>query len=172
MLWSSVRFRISCGKASSIRRLPVFGLMASHMAEGRAWPVFFYGQAYMGSLEPMLGALFCLLFGTSAFAVALGTGLSAFLLTLVAWRMARALAGPWAALYAAALFATVSPAFAAYMADPRGGYAMALLQQPYRHISKRTMPAEWHDPLPHTHVALDDAKAQGALLCNLLQVRR
>ncbi len=43
-------------------------------------------------------------------------------------------------------------------------YAMALLQQPYRHISKRTMPPEWHDPLPHTHVALDDAKAQGTFL--------
>lgn len=51
-------------------------------------------------------------------------------------------------------------------------YAMALLQQPYRHISKRSMPPEWFDPLPHTHVALDDAKAQGTLLCNLLKLRR
>lgn len=48
-------------------------------------------------------------------------------------------------------------------------YAMALLKQPYRQISKRTMPSEWFDPLPHTHVALDDAIAQGALFCNLLK---
>lgn len=48
-------------------------------------------------------------------------------------------------------------------------YAMALLKQPYRRISKRTMPTEWFDPLPHTHVALDDAIAQGALFCNLLK---
>ena len=34
------------------------------------------------------------------------------------------------------------------------------------------MPPEWFDPLPHTHVALDDAKAQGTLLCNLLKMRR
>lgn len=51
-------------------------------------------------------------------------------------------------------------------------YAMALLKQPFRQVSKRTMPAEWHDPLPHTHVALDDALAQGALLCNLLRANR
>jgi len=49
-------------------------------------------------------------------------------------------------------------------------YAMALLKQPYRQISKRQMPVEWFDPLPHTHVALDDAIAQGALFCNLLRV--
>lgn len=97
------------------------------MAEGRAWPVFFYGQAYMGSLEPILGALFCYLLGTSAFAVALGTALTACVLALVVGRMARAIAGPWAAIYAMAMFTTTSPAFAAYMADPRGGYAMSLL---------------------------------------------
>ncbi len=51
-------------------------------------------------------------------------------------------------------------------------YAMALLKQPYRQVSKRTMPPEWHDPLPHTHVALDDALAQGALLCNLLRANQ
>ncbi len=48
-------------------------------------------------------------------------------------------------------------------------YAMAVLKQPYRRISKQRMPAEWFDPLPHTHVALDDAIAQGALFCNLLR---
>ena len=35
----------------------VVGLMARHMAEGREWPIFFYGQHYMGSLEPMVSAL-------------------------------------------------------------------------------------------------------------------
>lgn len=49
-------------------------------------------------------------------------------------------------------------------------YAMALLKRPYRRISKQTMPTEWFDPLPHTHVALDDAIAQGALFCNLLKI--
>jgi len=30
-------------------------------------------------------------------------------------------------------------------------------------------PAEWFDPLPHTHVALDDAIEQGSLFCNMLR---
>ena len=48
-------------------------------------------------------------------------------------------------------------------------YAMALLHKPYRMSGKRSMPAQWFDPLPHTHVALDDAIEQGQLFCNMLQ---
>jgi hypothetical protein len=33
------------------------------------------------------------------------------------------------------------------------------------------MPKDWFDPLPHTHVAMDDAKEQGALFCNILAFR-
>ncbi len=48
-------------------------------------------------------------------------------------------------------------------------YAMALLRQPYRASGKHAMPAEWFDPAPHTHVALDDAIEQGRLFCNMLR---
>jgi hypothetical protein len=47
-------------------------------------------------------------------------------------------------------------------------YAMAMLKKPYRDSSKRNMPAHWFPDLPHTHVALDDAKEQGLLFCNML----
>jgi hypothetical protein len=47
-------------------------------------------------------------------------------------------------------------------------YAMALLKGEYREATKRNMPRRWFDPLPHTHVALDDALGQGALFCNML----
>ena len=47
-------------------------------------------------------------------------------------------------------------------------YAMALLGGEYRAASKRNMPGRWFDPMPHTHVALDDALEQGALFCNML----
>jgi hypothetical protein len=50
-------------------------------------------------------------------------------------------------------------------------YAMALLGTEYRESVKRNMPAAWFDDLPHTHVALDDAKGQGALFCNMLAAR-
>jgi len=47
-------------------------------------------------------------------------------------------------------------------------YAMAMLKLGYRESVKRNMPKRWFDPMPHTHVALDDALEQGALFCNML----
>lgn len=47
-------------------------------------------------------------------------------------------------------------------------FAMARLKIGYRETTKRNMPKEWFDNLPHTHVALDDAIEQGALFCNML----
>jgi hypothetical protein len=47
-------------------------------------------------------------------------------------------------------------------------YAMAVLKLGYRECTKRNMPKRWFDPLPHKHVALDDALEQGALFCNML----
>jgi len=48
-------------------------------------------------------------------------------------------------------------------------FAMALLKKPYRDSTKRNMPKAWFDAVPHTHVALDDAKEQGLLFCNMLK---
>lgn len=47
-------------------------------------------------------------------------------------------------------------------------YAMAMLKKGYRDSTKRNMPKDWFDKLPHTHCALDDAIEQGALFCNML----
>ena len=49
-------------------------------------------------------------------------------------------------------------------------YAMALLKMPYRECVKGALPEAWHDGLPHTHVAIEDAREQGALFCNMLRV--
>ncbi len=51
-------------------------------------------------------------------------------------------------------------------------YAMAVLGTEYRQSTKRNMPRKWFDPIPHTHVALDDALGQGMLFCNMLAVRQ
>ena len=50
-------------------------------------------------------------------------------------------------------------------------YAMAVLKTEYRESTKRNMPKDWFDDLPHTHKALDDAIEQGALFCNMLAAR-
>ena len=47
-------------------------------------------------------------------------------------------------------------------------YAMAMLKMEYKKSSKRNMPSDWFEALPHTHQALDDAIEQGALFCNML----
>lgn len=51
-------------------------------------------------------------------------------------------------------------------------FAMAVMKSDYRASTKRNMPKRWFDPLPHTHVALDDAIEQGALFCNMLDESR
>lgn len=51
-------------------------------------------------------------------------------------------------------------------------FAMVLLGKPYRESTKKKMPRSWFDPLPHSHVALDDAIEQGALFCNMLAEAR
>jgi hypothetical protein len=51
-------------------------------------------------------------------------------------------------------------------------FAMAVMKTDYRESAKRNMPKHWFDELPHTHVALDDAIAQGALFCNMLKQNR
>jgi len=50
-------------------------------------------------------------------------------------------------------------------------YAMWALKSGYRDATKRNMPRRRFDPLPHTHLALDDAIEQGALFCNMLAER-
>jgi hypothetical protein len=37
----------------------------------------------------------------------------------------------------------------------------------YRSATKRNMPSEWFGNMPHTHVALDDARGQGVLFFNI-----
>jgi 4-amino-4-deoxy-L-arabinose transferase-like glycosyltransferase len=105
----------------------IVALMAKHIAEGKPFPVFFYGQPYMGSLEPAVSALFCRIFGYSGFSVCLGTAAVGFLLLPLVYAMARDIAGRAAGL-AALAFCIVGPgAYFHYMHSPRGGYAIVVL---------------------------------------------
>ncbi|HET8912328.1 MAG TPA: hypothetical protein VFN23_12730, partial [Ktedonobacteraceae bacterium] len=49
-----------------------FGLEAMHIAYRGEFPIFMYGQHYMGTLEAYFGALFFHIFGTSLFSLRLG----------------------------------------------------------------------------------------------------
>jgi hypothetical protein len=48
-------------------------------------------------------------------------------------------------------------------------YAMGMRKSEFRQTARSYLPRRWYDEgLPHTHVALDDAREQGALFCNML----
>lgn len=101
--------------------------MARHMAEGRGWPVFFYGQPYMGSLEPTVSGALVSIFGPAPFPVCLGTALFGIALLFAVHRWARECGGAWAGVLAVAAAAIGPVGYFQYMAAPRGGYALALL---------------------------------------------
>jgi 4-amino-4-deoxy-L-arabinose transferase-like glycosyltransferase len=101
-------------------------LMAKHMAEGLPPTVFYYGQAYMGSLEPMISALFVLFLGPTAFANCAGTALLGASVLVLVFMLARDIAGPRAGCFAVATMMTTSNAMFYYSTHPRGGY-MTLL---------------------------------------------
>jgi 4-amino-4-deoxy-L-arabinose transferase-like glycosyltransferase len=112
---------------------PDFGicaLMAKHMAAGMGFPVFFYGQAYMGSIEPAVSAFFCRLLGSSGFAVCLGTAFVGMFILPVVYLWARDAAGRVAGL-AALAYCIIGPSgYFHYLASPRGGYAITILAGP------------------------------------------
>ena len=39
----------------------------------------------------------------------------------------------------------------------------------YSRSSKRNLPKRWFAPVPHTHVAVEDAREQALLMCNILE---
>ncbi len=104
----------------------VVHLMVRHVLAGEPWPVFFYGQAYMGSFEPLVSALLAWPFGLSP--AVIGCGPAALGVAMVlgvgywAWRAA----GWRAAVPAMAVLMIGPPAYLHYLAVPRGGYAALL----------------------------------------------
>lgn len=67
----------------------VVGLMARHILRG-AWPVFFYGQAYMGSLDAWLVAAAFRVFGEAVWPIRLVQVALYTVYLVLLWRLARA----------------------------------------------------------------------------------
>lgn len=105
----------------------VVGLMATHIQRGE-WPAFFYGQAYMGSLDASLVSLAFMLLGRQILAIRVvqtvlyaGTIVSTMLL-------AARISGPQSApLFAGALMAIPVVNVTLYTTVSLGGYGEALL---------------------------------------------
>jgi hypothetical protein len=105
----------------------IVALMARHILQGGT-PVFFYGQAYMGSLDALLVAAGFYLFGNSVWMVrVIQIGLYAFTIlttAVLAWR----LTGVWVTgVMAALVLAVPTINMALYTTVSLGGYGEMLL---------------------------------------------
>ena len=89
----------------------ITGLMAKHLIEGRAFPLFYYGQGYLLAIESWLAAPVFAVFGASALALrvtvfVLNLVLAAGLLLTLARSVGLA---PWAAFLAASFVLIPAP---------------------------------------------------------------
>jgi hypothetical protein len=101
----------------------IVGLMAEHLARGRAFPLFFYGQTYMLGVESWVAAPFVLVGGPTV---------AALRLSVLAWNLAFALllltglqrdpgSQPWTAFAAALFFVAAPGSVAAQLMASQGG---------------------------------------------------
>src|SRR5215471_736478 len=109
----------------------ITGLMAKHLVELRAFPLFFYGQTYMLAVEAWAAAPFVLLFGPTV---------TALRLSLLAWNLAFAFIvvttlvresrlSPWLALAAATFFLLAPASVASQLMWAQGG-----IVEPYVYV--------------------------------------
>jgi hypothetical protein len=100
----------------------VLGLMAKHLAMGREFPIFFWGQHYgFSSIEAMAGALSFLLFGTNAVSLKLAM-LVLWTLGILFLFLAQArLVGVDRSFWITMVF-LLTPAWAVWSMKARGGY--------------------------------------------------
>ncbi|HEX6497751.1 MAG TPA: hypothetical protein VF054_01815 [Micromonosporaceae bacterium] len=98
------------------------GLAALHIATGRDFPVFFYGQHYMGALEAYLAAPLTLLFGQHTVVLRIPLLLMYAGFLVCGYRLARRLYPPGLALVTVALLALGSDRVLKDQMLAAGGY--------------------------------------------------
>ena len=98
------------------------GLAALHIAQGRGFPVYFYGQHYMGTVEAYLAAPLVALAGPSVLALRLPNLVlyAAFLAAM--WGLTRRLYTPWFATFTVGLLALGSDRILKNQLISGGGY--------------------------------------------------
>ncbi len=105
----------------------IVGLMAKHILEGGPIPTFYYGQHYMGSLEPLLTTVSFSLLGYSAFALKLVPLVFSLILICLVYELAKRFVSPGAALLAALLAAIPPSPLLIWSVMARGGFIELLV---------------------------------------------
>jgi hypothetical protein len=107
----------------------ITGLMAKHISEGRAFPVFWYGQNYMLAVEAWLAAPVFKIAGVSVVALKLPLVIANCVIALLLLRLLEREVGlrPVAALVPTLFFILPAPATAAMFLFANGGTVEPLL---------------------------------------------
>ncbi|MGI5144971.1 hypothetical protein ACQEVC_00995 [Plantactinospora sp. CA-294935] len=100
----------------------VTGLVARHVAQGREFPLFFYGQYYMGALESYLAAPLFAVLGSSTFVLRLPNLLLYAAFLALMWQLTRRLYTPWLAAATVGLLALGSDRIVKNQLIAGGGY--------------------------------------------------
>jgi hypothetical protein len=98
------------------------GLAAIHIAKGHDFPVFYYGQNYMGTIEAWLAAPIIAVFGPSVLALRIPLLLMYAAFVFLAYHLARRLYTPWLAVATVAVLALASFRVAKNQLFAGGGY--------------------------------------------------
>jgi hypothetical protein len=101
----------------------IVGLMAKHISEGRAWPLYFYGQNYMLAVEAYLAAPVMLMLGVSVLALKLPLVLINIAIVTLLLRLLvnEGRLSAWAALIPALPIALPAAGIAARATEAMGG---------------------------------------------------
>ncbi|MCB0328069.1 MAG: glycosyltransferase family 39 protein [Bdellovibrionales bacterium] len=100
----------------------IVGLMAKHMSEGAPVPVFYYGQHYMGALEPLMLSFLFQWFGFVPELIKVVPLLFSLGFIVVCYFLGRELGGKTAAAYAALIAAVPPSVLVVWSTKARGGF--------------------------------------------------
>ena len=100
----------------------IVGLMAKHILQGTRYPIFYYGQDYMGSMEGILTSLVFSLFGQSNVCLKVVPLLFSVLHIWLTYLIARHFVSPRFSLLAAAFCAFGPNALILWSSKTRGGF--------------------------------------------------
>lgn len=100
----------------------IVGLMAKHISEFKTWPIFYYGQHYLGSLESSVAAIFFWILGPSVVALKLVPLVFSLWLIYLVYVLGLELGSRALARVAAALIAIPPQMLVIWSSMARGGF--------------------------------------------------
>lgn len=98
------------------------GLAAMHIAQGRHFPIFFYGQQYLGAIQSYFAAPLFALFGPSTLLLRVPPLIAYVLLVFLMYRLTVSLLGPWVAVATVGVLALGSDRIVKNQLIGAGGY--------------------------------------------------